>query len=72
MKLAQEYPAETVCQALRFPRSSFYYQALALDEQALEKAIDELAAAWPTYGYRRITGLFHPILEARLWSSLAF
>ncbi|MDZ7289184.1 MAG: hypothetical protein ONB44_11585 [candidate division KSB1 bacterium] len=45
MKLAQEYPAETVCQALTFPRSSFYYQALALDEQELEKAIDELAAA---------------------------
>ncbi|MDZ7292963.1 MAG: IS3 family transposase, partial [candidate division KSB1 bacterium] len=59
MKLAQEYPAETVCQALTFPRSSFYYQALALDEQELEKAIDELAAAWPTYGYRRITAMLH-------------
>jgi transposase InsO family protein len=59
MKLAQEYPAETVCQTLAFPRSSFYYQALVLDEQELENAIDELAAAWPTYGYRRITAMLH-------------
>jgi transposase InsO family protein len=59
MKLVQEYPAEMVCQALVFPRSSFYYQTLAPDEQELENAIDELAAAWPTYGYRRITAMLH-------------
>lgn len=59
MKLAQEYPAELVCQTLAFPRSRFYYQASTPDEQELEKAIDELAAAWPTYGYRRITAMLH-------------
>lgn len=59
MKLAQEYPVETVCQTLGFPRSSYYYAALAPDEQELNKAIDELAAAWPTYGYRRITAMLH-------------
>jgi putative transposase len=47
----------TVCQTLAFPRSSFYCQALALNEQELENAIDELAAAWPTDGYRRITAM---------------
>jgi len=57
MKLAQEYPAEMVCQTLTFARSSFYYQAPAPDEQELKKAIDELATAWPTYGYRRITAM---------------
>lgn len=59
MKLTQEYPAELVCQTLAFSRSSFYYQTLTPDEEELEKAIDELAAAWPTYGYRRITAMLH-------------
>lgn len=57
MKLIQDYPVETVCKAVDFPRSSFYYQGGEPDEQALKKAIDELAAAWPTYGYRRITAM---------------
>jgi len=57
MKLAQEYPAEVVCRTLAFPRNGFYYQPLAPDEQEVRKAIDELAAAWPTYGYRRITAM---------------
>lgn len=57
MKLIQDYPVETVCKALEFSRSSFYYQGEEPDEQALKKAIDELAAAWPTHGYRRITAM---------------
>jgi len=57
MKLAHEYPVEMVCQTLAFPRSSFYYQAATPDEQDVRKAIDELATAWPTYGYRRITAM---------------
>lgn len=57
MKLIQEYPVETVCKALGFPRSSVYYQGEKPDEEALKKAIEELAAAWPTYGYRRITAM---------------
>ena len=57
MKLTQDYPIETVCNALGFPRSSFYYQGQEQDEQRLKQAIDELAAAWPTYGYRRITAM---------------
>ena len=59
MKLAQEYPAFVVCRALAFPHSSFYYQESTPDEQELKKAIDELAAVWPTYGYRRITAMLH-------------
>lgn len=57
MRLTKDYPVETACKTLDFPRSSFYYQGEEPDETALKKAIDELAAAWPTYGYRRITAM---------------
>jgi putative transposase len=63
MKLIPDYPVERVCKALDFSRSSFYYQGEEPDEQALKKAIDELAAAWPTYGYRRITAM----LQRQSW-----
>lgn len=48
-----------VCQVLDVPRSSYYYQPAERDEEALKQAILELAAEWPTYGYRRITKLLH-------------
>jgi putative transposase len=57
MKLIDDYPIQTVCKALEFPRSSFYYQGGEPDDSVVKKAIDELAAAWPTYGYRRITAM---------------
>ena len=46
-----------VCQALDVARSSYYYQPVARDEEALKQAISDLAGQWPTYGYRRITQL---------------
>ena len=55
MKLAAEYPVRLVCQNLAYPRSRYYYQAKERDEEALRKAITEVAGAWPTYGYRRIS-----------------
>jgi putative transposase len=55
MRLAAEYPVSLVCGTLDCPRSSYYYQAREPDEQALKEAITEVAATWPTYGYRRIT-----------------
>jgi transposase InsO family protein len=45
-----------VCRLLGVPRSSVYYRARApLDEAVLKTALVELAAEWPTYGYRRLT-----------------
>lgn len=35
--------------------SSHYYQPAERDESELRAAISQLAAQWPTYGYRRIT-----------------
>jgi putative transposase len=57
--LAHQYPVRQICRVLGGPRSSYYYQAPRCDERALKAAIERLAAAWPTYGYRRITALLH-------------
>jgi putative transposase len=56
MKLADAYPIRLVCRLLGVPRSSVYYQPLpALDEAMIKTALLDLAAEWPTYGYRRLT-----------------
>lgn len=53
-QLAETYPVQAICQALELPRSTYYYQAQEKDEQEVKAAIEEVALAWPTYGYRRI------------------
>ncbi len=55
MKLAATYPVSVVCEVLGYPRSSYYYQPQSTDDTELKTAIQEVAGAWPTYGYRRIT-----------------
>jgi putative transposase len=57
--LSHQYPVRQICQVLGSARSSYYYRAPRRDEMALKAAIERLAAAWPTYGYRRITALLH-------------
>jgi putative transposase len=39
--------------------SNYYHQSCSRDEALLTAAIVRLAAAWSTYGYRRITALLH-------------
>ena len=47
-----------ICQTLGFNKSTFYYQPkLDASEDILRAEIQRLAAAYPTYGYRRITAL---------------
>jgi putative transposase len=57
MKLAQTYPLRLVCRLLGVPRSSVYYSRRVVpDADAIFKtALLDLAAEWPTYGYRRLT-----------------
>jgi putative transposase len=55
MRLAAEYPVSLACGILGYPRSSYYYQAREPEDQALQEALTQVAATWPTYGYRRIT-----------------
>jgi putative transposase len=56
LKLADTYPIRLVCRLLGVPRSSVYYTSRpAFDEAMLKTALLDLAAEWPTYGYRRLT-----------------
>lgn len=58
MRLADEFPARLVCRTLGCPRAALYRErAGAADEAKLRRAIERLAGAWPTYGYRRVTAL---------------
>ena len=52
--LAENYPITTICQVLDYSRSSYYYQSQTAGETALKQAIEQVAAQWPTYGYRRL------------------
>ena len=53
--LAQEYPVSMVCEVLDCARSSYYHRPAPSHEHGLRQAIEEVAAAWTTYGYRRVT-----------------
>jgi putative transposase len=56
MTLGATYPIRLVCRLLGVPRSSVYYSVRApIDEAVLKTALLDLAAQWPTYGYRRLT-----------------
>ena len=45
-----------ICETLGFNKSTFYYQPKSdASEEVLRSEIQRLAAAYPTYGYRRIT-----------------
>jgi putative transposase len=58
MTLAGKNPVRLVCRLLGVPRSSVYYDARPpIDEAALKTALLDLAAEWPTYGYRRLTAM---------------
>lgn len=54
--LTEAYPVQKACQLLGYPRSNYYYVPKVKEEnQRLKQAIQTVAGAWPTYGYRRIT-----------------
>jgi putative transposase len=58
MKLAGAYPVRALCRLLQVPRSSCYYHPCPLTDDAMYKvALLDLAAEWPTYGYRRLTAM---------------
>jgi putative transposase len=58
MTLADTYPVRTLCRLLGVPRSTFYYHPCPLTDDAMYKvALVDLAAEWPTFGYRRLTAM---------------
>ena len=57
-QLKAEYPVQVICDVIGYSRSRYYYQPRAekeIEEEALKKAIADVAGRYPTYGYRRIT-----------------
>jgi putative transposase len=58
LSLADQYPIRLLCRLLGVTRSSVYYRPRpAIDEAMLKTALLDLAAEWPTYGYRRLTAM---------------
>lgn len=53
--LAQDYPVRVVCEIVECARSSYYHRPQHTGDTGLLDAIEEVAAAWPRYGYRRVT-----------------
>ena len=54
--LSRDYPITVTCKVLDCTRSSYYYEVTEpSDETKLKQAIKDVAADWPTYGYRRVT-----------------
>lgn len=55
---ADEYPVRWLCRVLGCPRAGLYRTpAVAADEARLRAAVERVAGAWPTYGYRRVAAM---------------
>src|SRR5260221_672357 len=52
--VAEEYPVSVVCEVVDCAHSSYYHRPTPSPDAGLQQAIEEVAAAWPRYGYRRI------------------
>ena len=57
--LSDDYSVSLMCDLLGCSRSSYYYQPKLQDETEVKSAIENVAAEWPTYGYRRVTKQLH-------------
>ena len=56
--LRTDYSVRQICETLGFNKSSLYYQPkIDPSEEVLRAEIEQLAARYPKYGYRRITAL---------------
>jgi len=54
--LAETYPVTLACDLLGVSRSSYYYRPVeSPGGDGLRAALKQVAAEWPTYGYRRLT-----------------
>jgi putative transposase len=57
-RLADEYPVRWLCRLFDCPRAGLYRTpTVAADEAALRTAVERVAGAWPTYGYRRVRAM---------------
>lgn len=61
--MVNEYPKIAVCQALGVQRSSLYYRPRRDTDPEIKRAISDICAEFPRYGYRRVTAE----LRRRAW-----
>jgi transposase InsO family protein len=60
MTLTDTYSLRLHCRVTGWPRSTLYFQAQSSSaDESLRQALQRLAGAWPTYGYRRRTVMLH-------------
>lgn len=52
-----DYSTRLLCEALGVHRCNLYHEPRPDEDQPVKDALRELAGAWPTYGYRRLTAM---------------
>lgn len=55
--LKDDYSMRLLCETLDVHRCNLYHQPRPDEDQPIKDALRELAGAWPTYGYRRLTAM---------------
>jgi putative transposase len=53
--LKDDYSARLLCETLDVHRCNLYHEPRPDEDRPVKDALRELAGAWPTYGYRRLT-----------------
>ena len=53
--LKDDYSIRMLCETLGMHRCNLYHEPRPDEDQPVREALRELAGAWPTYGYRRLT-----------------
>lgn len=55
--LKDDYSLRLLCETLDVHRCNLYHKPRPEEDRPIREALRELAGAWPTYGYRRLTAL---------------
>jgi putative transposase len=55
--LKDEYSTRLLCETLGVHRCNLYHEPRPAEDRPIKDALRELAGAWPTYGYRRLTAM---------------
>lgn len=58
-QLKDEHSIRLLCETLDVHRGALYHHPRLPEDQPVRDALRELAGAWPTYGYRRLTRMLH-------------
>lgn len=57
--LKDDYSIRLLCETLGVHRCNLYHEPRPDEDRPIKDALRELAGAWPTYGYRRLTAMPH-------------